>query len=81
MDNPNITEGKLKEWLRRMDRESDWKSKMLGDWSMVNDAVYTREHVTGLLERGEISKERADEMLRMRYIVNRKGEKVDEECR
>jgi hypothetical protein len=80
-DNPNIPASEWKVWMRKTYSESDWKSKMLGDWSMINDAVYSREYVAGLLERGEISKERADEMLRMRYTVNRKGEKVIEECR
>ena len=32
MDNPNITEGAWKEWMRKMDGENDWKLKMLGDW-------------------------------------------------
>lgn len=49
----------------------------LGNWEM-NDAVHKREDVIGALERGEISKERAEEMMRMRWTVNRKGEKVVE---
>jgi hypothetical protein len=76
MDNPNITWGKWQEWMRKLDSESDWKSKLLGEWPAVNDAVYSREQVDTMLKRGEISEKRADELLRMRYELNRKGEKV-----
>lgn len=63
-DNPNVT---LNMWQPRANNEEEFKSKFLGDWSMVNDAVYTREQIDGMLRRGEISAERAEEMLRMRY--------------
>ena len=42
-------------------------------------AVYTREQISKMLDRGEISETRAEEMLRMRYTLNSKGEKVVEE--
>ena len=81
MDNPNITEGAWKEWMRKMDGENDWKLKMLGDWSMVNDAVYSREEVSRWLASGRINEKEADRLLRLRYTVNSKGEKVIEQCR
>ena len=81
MDNPNITEGAWKEWMRKMDGENDWKLKMLGDWSMVNDAVYSREEVSRWLASGRIDEKEADRLLSLRYTVNRKGEKVIERCR
>ena len=81
MENPNITEGAWKEWMRKMDGENDWKLKMLGDWSMVNDAVYSREEVSRWLASGRIDEKEADRLLGLRYTVNRKGEKVIEECR
>ena len=81
MENPNITEGAWKEWMRKMDGENDWKLKMLGDWSMVNDAVYSREEVSRWLASGRIDEKEADRLLGLRYTVNRKGEKVIERCR
>lgn len=33
----------------------------------TNDAVYSREQVNAMLSRGDISLERADEMLNMKY--------------
>ncbi len=71
-DNPNVT---VKMWQPMANAEDDFKSKFLSEWP-VNDAVYTREEVSKMLNRGDISEKRADEMLRMRYEVNRKGEKV-----
>jgi hypothetical protein len=51
------------------------KHYLLGEWP-VNDAVYSREEVEKMVNRGEISPARADELLRLRYEVKRKGEKV-----
>ena len=72
-DNPNVT---LKMWQPRANREEEFKSKFLGDWSMVNDAVYSREEVSRWLASGRIDEKEADRLLRLRYTVNRKGEKV-----
>lgn len=55
--------------------ESRFRSMFLGNWEM-NDAVHKREDVVAMLQRGEISEARAQEMLRMRYAVNSKEEKV-----
>ena len=77
-DNPNIT---LKMWQPFANREDEVKSKFLGDWSMVNDAVYSREEVSRWLASGRIDEKEADRLLRLRYTVNRKGEKVIEQCR
>ncbi len=76
-DNPFIS---LKDWNELMYRtvmHEDFKSKFLGEWQ--NDAVYSQEEISKMLERGEISDIRAEEMLRMRYTVNRKGEKIIED--
>lgn len=61
--------------MRRILKCEDFKAKFIGSWEDVNDYVYSREQVSGMLERSDISKERAEEMLRMRYEI-RKGEKV-----
>lgn len=53
------------------------KQYLLGEWPIC-DAVYSREDIDKMLNLGEISETRADEMLRMRWKVNRKGEKVIE---
>jgi hypothetical protein len=55
--------------------EEKFKDMFLGNWEM-NDAVYKREEIERMVGRGEISDTRAEEMLRMRWTVNRKGEKV-----
>lgn len=66
-----ISVEKMKETLR--DAESDSKSKMLGDWSMINDHVHSREYVASLFEAGKITRSEAEEMLRMRYVVAKDG--------
>ena len=52
------------------------KTYLLGEWQ--NDAVYSREEISKMLKRGEISEARADAMLRMRYTMNKRGEKIIE---
>jgi hypothetical protein len=76
MDNPNITWGKWQEWMHKLDSQTDWKSKLFGEWPASNDAVYTREEVERWLASGWIDAKEADRMMRMRYRVNRKGERV-----
>ena len=76
MDNTNITVGKWQEWMSKLYREADWKSKLLGEWEPSNDYVHSREKVSGMLERGEISKAEAERMVRLRYRLNRRGERV-----
>ena len=56
------------------------KIYMLGEWP-VNDAVYSREEVARMVDRGEISDKRSDELLRLRWDTNCKGEKVQVEDR
>ena len=51
------------------------KLYMLGECP-VNDAVYSREEIARMVDRGEISDTRADELLRLRWEINHKGEKV-----
>jgi predicted metal-dependent RNase len=79
MDNPSITWGKWEEWMHELDNETDWKSQFLSEWPASNDAVYTREEVERWLASGRIDKKGAERMMRMRYKVNRKGERVIED--
>ena len=46
------------------------KNFLLGEWP-INDAVYSREEVEKMVNRGEISPARADELLRLRYDEER----------
>jgi hypothetical protein len=56
--------------------------RMLFAEPFVNDAVYSREQIGRMLDQGDISEARAEEMSRMRYTVNNKGQKVIEDvCR
>ena len=73
---PNPNSWVYDKWMsgRSEDRYADF---FLGSWEM-NDAVHKREDVVAMLQRGEISENRAQEMLRMRWTLNRKGEKVIE---
>ena len=64
----------IHQYLRNLDH--DWKSMMLGVWEQTNDYVHSRENIVGMLERGEISKEDGERMMRIRYEVNRRGELV-----
>jgi hypothetical protein len=62
-------------WVQRKEQGEDrFKTYFQAEWT--NDAVYSREEVEKMVDRGEISPKRADEMLRLRWEVNRKGEKV-----
>ena len=66
---------RIKESQSSVDHAEFRKQYLLGEWPIC-DAVYSREEVEKMLRRGEISEIRADEMLRMRWKVNSKGEKV-----
>ena len=68
---------RIKESESSVDSSEFRKQYLLGEWPIC-DAVYRREDIDKMLQRGEISETRADEMLRMRWKVNHKGEKVVE---
>ncbi len=70
-------------WMERIKEDGSsvsgdkFREQYLSEWPIC-DAVYSREDIDKMLNLGEISETRADEMLRMRWKVNRKGEKVIE---
>jgi hypothetical protein len=71
---PNPNSWVYDKWIEERP-ENRFKLLHLGNWEM-NDAVHKREDVEAAFRRGDISESRAQEMLRMRWTVNRKGEKV-----
>ena len=79
MDNPNITWGKWQEWMHKLDSQAGWKSKLLGDWEPANDYVHSREEIEKSFAAGNITKGEAERLIRLRYKLNRRGEKVIED--
>ena len=62
-------------WVEGKEQVEDrFKTYFQADWT--NDAVYSREEVSKMVDKGEISPQQADEMLRLRWELNSKGEKV-----
>jgi hypothetical protein len=64
----------LQHFLRKLD--TDWKTMMLGVWEQTYEHVHLREDISQMLECGAISKEEADRLMRMHYVLNSRGEKV-----
>ena len=56
MDEVRVVADKMRE------KEGLWRSKYLSEWSF--EAKYSREFIDKLLNQGEISESRAEEMLR-----------------
>lgn len=63
----------------RIFAHSSFKDNFLGEWDVNQDAVYSREYVGELLKRGEISKDRAEKMLRMKYETHNGKLRIREE--
>ena len=54
-------------------KEANFRDMYLGNWEDTNDYVHSREKVSGMFERGEISKPEAEHMLRLRYRTKKNG--------
>ena len=73
---PSTNDWVRERWTQGVAQAEDRFEKYFQCEWWQNDAVYSREEVSKMVDRGEISPQRADEMLRLRWEVNRKGEKV-----
>jgi hypothetical protein len=79
MENPFYTIEDWKKAIRESDRDSKWIDKMLGNWEDTNDYVHSREEIEKSLAEGNITKGEAERLIRLRYKLNRRGEKVIDE--
>lgn len=60
---------------RLYDRESEFRHQFLGEWESVPIAAYTREFVNRQINKGEISPEQGEELIRYRYLQLKDDEK------